>query len=100
MRLKVNHYFSKNPDLPTTFGVEAILTETVTGLIAAFFAFAGYYYGILGIFLLCTGACLVCVIATTISIYEFIRESYHTKKYDADYKIKQENYQPQGKENE
>lgn len=81
MRLRVNHYFSKNPDLPTTFGVEAVLTELFAGAIAGFFAFMGYYYNIFAILVLCSGACIVCVIATMYSIYELIRDKYLNRKY-------------------
>jgi len=81
MRLRVNHYFSKDPDLPMTFGIEAILTELFAGAIAGSFAFMGYYYGILGILVLCSGACIICVIATLYSIYGLVRDKYLNKKH-------------------
>ncbi len=84
MKIKVNHYFSKNPDLPITFGIEAILTELFATVLAAFFAFMGYQIGLLGLFFLCAGASIVCAIATIYTTYEFLRVKYFKKKSKAE----------------
>ena len=70
---KVIHYGSKDMNLSTMFGIEALVTEYfIFGLCAAF-AYMGYTGGLGLLFFLCLPASIFCLISAIYSTYEYIK---------------------------
>ncbi len=94
MKIKVNHWASKDPNFSTTFGVEAVVTEIFIGILCSIFAYIGYFGGLILLFVLCLPAAIACFISAGFTVHEQIQY----KQYIARQKDKEEKKQDQKNE--
>ena len=80
MKIKVNHWASKDLKLSTMFGVEAIVTEFFIGILCAVFAYIGYSGGLPLLFVLCLPATIACFVSAGLTTREYLQHKNLVRK--------------------
>ncbi len=79
MKLRINHWASKDNELPVTFGIEEVITQLFIGVIAGIFAFIAYS-GLFAMFLFCSFVAVLSLACAIYTTFEYFHHKWALRK--------------------